>query len=195
LTWVAVALTPDLPAGVAIPARIDAEDIALWRAASGQVHVWGDRCPHRGMRLSHGFVRAETLACIYHGWRYGPDGGCTHIPAHPALDPPKTITVRVFACHEGGGVIYASLVAEAHVPQVPEGLVPLRSIDIDMPAPAVEAQLSPGDQGLHWSGDLAVLVQPVAPAVCRAHALIRPDADRRSASRGVERLRRICEMV
>jgi phenylpropionate dioxygenase-like ring-hydroxylating dioxygenase large terminal subunit len=145
------------------------------------------------MRLSHGFVRGETLACIYHGWRYGIDGGCSHIPAHPALEPPKTITARVFACHEGGGVIFASLVAEAEAPHVPEGLVPLRSVEIDVPEAVLIARLSVGEQGLLWSGDLAVLVQSVGPGACRAHVLVQPGADARAASRAVEALRRDCE--
>ncbi len=192
MTWVAVALTPDLPAGVAIPARLAGEDIALWRSASGRVQAWGDRCPHRGMRLSHGFVRGETLACIYHGWRYGTDGGCSHIPAHPSLEPPKTITARVFACHEAGGVIFAAQEAEG-APVVPLGLVPLRSVEINAPQGAVEARLSPGDAGLMWAGDLAVLMQATGAETCRAHVLVRAGADKRAASRDVERLRRICE--
>ena len=46
-------------------------------------HVWEDRCPHRGMRLSMGFVRSDRIACLYHGWQYGTDGHCLYIPAHP----------------------------------------------------------------------------------------------------------------
>lgn len=145
------------------------------------------------MRLSHGFVRGETLACIYHGWRYGTDGGCSHIPAHPSLDPPKTITARVFACHEEGGVIWAALAAETTPPRVPAGLVPLRSVEINAAQAAVEARLTPGDGGLMWSGDLAVLVQAVGPATCRAHVLIGSGTDPRAASRAVEALRRACE--
>jgi phenylpropionate dioxygenase-like ring-hydroxylating dioxygenase large terminal subunit len=186
-------LTPDLPAGVAIPARLDGEDIALWRSASGRVQAWGDRCPHRGMRLSHGFVRGETLACIYHGWRYGVGGGCSHIPAHPSLEPPKTITARVFACHEAGGVIWAALDGGTEAPRVPAGMVPLRTVEIAAPHGEVEARLGSGEGGMLWSGGLAVLVQAVGSETCRAHVLVREGADLRAASREVERLRRVCE--
>ena len=41
------------------------------------------------MRLSHGFVRSEKLACIFHGWQYDGAGSCVGIPAHPDLAPPK----------------------------------------------------------------------------------------------------------
>jgi hypothetical protein len=145
------------------------------------------------MRLSHGFVRGETLACIYHGWRYGIEGGCSHIPAHPSLEPPKTITARVFACHEKDGVIWAALDAGAEVPRVPAGMVPLRTVEIAAPHGEVEARLESGEGGMLWSGDLAVLVQAVGGETCRAHVLVREGADLRAASRDVERLRRVCE--
>ena len=66
-------------------------ELAVWRSASGRIAAWRDRCPHRGMRLSHGFVRGESLNCIYHGWTYGADGACRRIPAHPEVVPPATI--------------------------------------------------------------------------------------------------------
>ncbi len=99
----------------------------------------------------------------------------------------------VAACHEVGGVIFASLSAKADAPRVPEGLVPLRSVEIDVPETELLARLSPGEQGLLWSGDLAVLVQPIRPGACLAHVLVRPGTDARAASRAVERLRRECE--
>src|SRR3989338_6664161 len=104
--WVAVGLSRDLPAGVAMPALWQGRELAVWRSASGKLSAWNDRCPHRGMRLSHGFVRGETLACIYHGWVYGTSGSCIHIPAHPDLVPPATIKAETFLCVEAGGVVW-----------------------------------------------------------------------------------------
>ncbi|MEH6728896.1 MAG: Rieske 2Fe-2S domain-containing protein, partial [Hyphomicrobiales bacterium] len=92
--WVPVALSADLPDGGVMRAQIDAElplDLVVWRSRSGQVSAFDNRCPHRGMRLSFGFVRGERLSCIYHGWQYGQDGGCRHIPAHPDMTPPASI--------------------------------------------------------------------------------------------------------
>jgi phenylpropionate dioxygenase-like ring-hydroxylating dioxygenase large terminal subunit len=87
-TWTATGLAHDLPKSVVMAGRFQDTELAIWRSATGKLSAWVDRCPHRGMRLSHGFVRGETLSCIYHGWVYGTDGGCKHIPAHPALTPP-----------------------------------------------------------------------------------------------------------
>ena len=94
-SWTPVALSADIPPATVAPGLFGDHDLALWRSASGRIAAWFDRCPHRGMRLSHGFVRGEALSCIYHGWSYGASGGCRHIPAHPNLEPPEAIRVPV----------------------------------------------------------------------------------------------------
>jgi phenylpropionate dioxygenase-like ring-hydroxylating dioxygenase large terminal subunit len=47
----------------------------------GQELVAPDRCPHRGAPLSAGTVEDGCLVCPYHGWRFGPDGALTEVPA------------------------------------------------------------------------------------------------------------------
>ncbi|NVN12987.1 Rieske (2Fe-2S) protein, partial [Nguyenibacter vanlangensis] len=89
--WHALMLAMDLEPGSVAGCVLRGRELAVWRDARGVAHVWDDRCPHRGMRLSLGFLREGTLACLYHGWRFGPDGRCAHIPAHPELSPPATI--------------------------------------------------------------------------------------------------------
>lgn len=106
--WIPVALSADIPAGTSAPGQVAGEDVAIWRSASGRLSVWPDRCPHRGMRLSHGFVRGEALSCIYHGWRYDAAGQCIRIPAHPELTPPAAIRVIPLATAEVSGVVWAA---------------------------------------------------------------------------------------
>lgn len=55
--------------------------LVLWRDASDVAHAFEDRCPHRSAPLSQGFVKDGCLVCPYHGWSFGDDGKCTHIPA------------------------------------------------------------------------------------------------------------------
>lgn len=128
--WVAVGLSRDLPAGVAMPALWQGRELAVWRSASGRLSAWNDRCPHRGMRLSHGFVRGETLACIYHGWVYGTSGSCSHIPAHPDLVPPASIKAEVFSCVEAGGVIWVGAAGATDIPPALDAFAPVRSITV-----------------------------------------------------------------
>lgn len=130
--WTVVALASDLPKGGVLRTVVEDRDLAVWRSRSGAVRAWDNRCPHRGMRLSYGFVRGESLTCIYHGWRYGTDGVCHYIPAHPDLKPPATLCTTAFACIEQGGLIWASLAEDP--PQLTLDLAeaePLRSLVID----------------------------------------------------------------
>ena len=127
-TWIANGLSPDLPRAVVMHGDWQGVELAIWRSATGRLSAWKDRCPHRGMRLSHGFVRGETLACIYHGWVYGQDGACRHIPAHPAMVPPASIRAEAFACVEQDGVLWVAPAEATDAPPKLNGMEPVRSL-------------------------------------------------------------------
>ncbi len=107
--WIPIALSRDVPRGVTRAVVLGGLELVAWRSETGPIQVWEDRCPHRGMRLSFGFVRGEALNCLYHGWQYGADGPCKRIPAHPDLSVPPTIRPNAFASAETGGFIFTSL--------------------------------------------------------------------------------------
>lgn len=54
--------------------RLLGVELALFRTAGGRVGALVDRCPHRRMRLSCGWVEGERLVCPYHGMSFAPDG-------------------------------------------------------------------------------------------------------------------------
>jgi len=56
--------------------------VVLWRSPNG-VSAFHDLCIHRGTPLSLGWIGNGQLICAYHGWQYGADGTCTHIPSIP----------------------------------------------------------------------------------------------------------------
>ncbi|MEO0402143.1 MAG: Rieske (2Fe-2S) protein [Pseudomonadota bacterium] len=125
-----VGLSRDLPAKRVMRAEVDGQDVAVWRDPEGDLHAWNNRCPHRGMRLSHGFVRGDKLACLYHGWHYARDGACAYIPAHPDLEPPATITAQVYHVAEASGVIWVATTTQPDMPQPRQAMVPLRSLAV-----------------------------------------------------------------
>jgi nitrite reductase/ring-hydroxylating ferredoxin subunit len=144
--WHPLALAGGVPAGTSSGTHLLGAELVVWRDASGAAHVWDDRCPHRGMRLSFGFVRGDRIACLYHGWQYGTDGRCLAIPAHPGLDPPATIVTERRDCIEALGMIWTNAGAASAAPPVAEeavgrGITPLRSVHIDRPADEVAALL------------------------------------------------------
>lgn len=129
--WAPVALSKDLPPATVIPAFLPEGRFALWRSASGALSLCNDRCPHRGMRLSHGFVRGEALSCIYHGWSYAQSGACLKIPAHPELEPPAAIKVDTYSVTEADGVIWAAVQVQGAAPPRFEDWTPLRSMTFE----------------------------------------------------------------
>lgn len=132
-----IGLSRDLPPKRVMRAAVDGCDVVVWRAADGTIAAWNNRCPHRGMALSHGFVRGNTLACLYHGWHYKTSGVCSYIPAHPDLKPPATIQATQYGVAEAGGVIWVSVAGEADGEDL--HLAPLRSMIISAPDAAVQS--------------------------------------------------------
>ncbi|TRC75496.1 Rieske (2Fe-2S) protein [Mesorhizobium sp. WSM4307] len=203
-SWTPVALSADLPAGTVIPARTPTGPIALWRSQSGGVSAFADRCPHRGMRLSHGFVRGEALSCIYHGWSYAQAGNCVRIPAHPGLTPPEAIRVATRQVEEGDGIIWIAADQSATRPPRLDGLAPLRSLTACAGIAAIEAaagaDASPG--GIvgfaNNSQTIRLLVASLEDEQALIHVLVEGDAsppERIAASRAAEALRRMAEHI
>ena len=135
--WHPVALSSSIEPGSSAGTHISGKEYVVWRDNSGIAHVWEDRCPHRGMKLSFGFVRGDHIACLYHGWQYDTGGRCRYIPAHPALEVPATITVPVFTTIEALGMIWTNAEPEASrsPPPADDGeTVPVRSLYVDSDA-------------------------------------------------------------
>ncbi|TPP06635.1 Rieske (2Fe-2S) protein [Rhizobium glycinendophyticum] len=136
--WIPVALSADIEAGTSAGTLVNAEERVVWRDDKGAIHVWEDRCPHRGMRMSFGFVRGDHIACLYHGWRYDTSGQCRYIPAHPDLDVPQTIKVPTFAATERAGIVWMAPEGAdaAELSALHEAAEPVRSLFLDMTAEA-----------------------------------------------------------
>ncbi|MBO9515617.1 MAG: aromatic ring-hydroxylating dioxygenase subunit alpha [Variovorax sp.] len=135
--WHPVARADDV-ADMPVAMRLLGEDLVLWRDATGAVHAWADRCPHRGAKLSLGRVidgeGGRQLECPYHGWRFEAGGRCVHVPALPGFVPPATSRARAHAACEAGGMVWVRLDAPAEdEPPVPvfaaEADAGLRKID------------------------------------------------------------------
>ncbi len=104
--WFVVGLSVDLINGQVSNATIQDTELVIWRDHKGIAHAWYNRCPHRGTRLSLGFVRGDRLACLYHGFQFMGDGRCIYTPAMPNFVPPKSFAAIVFQCFESQGFIW-----------------------------------------------------------------------------------------
>ncbi len=108
--WHPVAPAAQILAGAITATDLLDTQLALWRDSAGQLHAWEDRCPHRGTRLSMGSVQGDGVRCAYHGWSFGSEGRCRHIPALPALGEAKLkAQAATFAVQERYGLVWVCL--------------------------------------------------------------------------------------
>ena len=189
-SWYPVALAAGLAPGTSAGTRLFGRELVVWRDEAGQSHVWEDRCPHRGMRLSFGFVRGDHLACLYHGWQFGADGRCRHIPAHPDLNVPGTIRAVPEPTVERLGMVWTLARGSASVDAPPDAtVVPVRSLSVRSPAArateallaapplfdAASSQAEPVGYGIILRADqhrVLAAVQPVSDAESTIHLAI-----------------------
>ncbi len=187
LPWSPLALAADIEAGTSAGTVWNGAEIVIWRDSRGSLHAWEDRCPHRGMKLSFGFVRGDRLACLYHGWEFGDDATCRYIPAHPELAVPPTIRVARYKAAEALGMVWVAHPDAAEPsPEDSHAVFGLRSLQIDRSAPEIADLICrvglPGCGGLNmperlgplirWrQGDLGLIagLQPMTDASCTLH--------------------------
>lgn len=213
MTWTPVALDADIAPGTSTGAVLAGAEIVLWRDTAGTLHAWEDRCPHRGMRLSFGFVKGDRIACLYHGWEYDADARCRYIPAHPDLDVPATIRVNTHAVAVAQGMVWVATAPDPGPAPVGAGAAAaaVRSLWVDVPVAALAAALAgglPGRGAARVTGDgplrrieqggvaLWAGLHPVTDAASALHLTVDGPADagtRIALAAAAEALRRALE--
>jgi len=132
--WYFAALSSDLKPGKLARYEILGEPVMLGRSPKGEVFALRDICPHRAAPLSAGRFIAEpgggeTVACPYHGWRFGADGGCAAIPSlvdGQAMDVSR-IRVRRYPVAESQGLVFVWIAGDERrdaAPDVPPPTFP-----------------------------------------------------------------------
>jgi 5,5'-dehydrodivanillate O-demethylase len=103
--WQPIAIASKLAPGTAQAIRIMCEDLTLYRGEGGAPHLIGARCAHRCTVLHTGWVEADQIRCMYHGWRYDGSGQVTEMPAERQLL--SDVRIAGYPVHEYGGLIFA----------------------------------------------------------------------------------------
>lgn len=94
--------------------RMLGRDLVLYRGASGRAVLLDAYCPHMQAHFAAEQtsdaaarrIEGDAIRCPYHGWRFGPDGRCDHIPYHDGAIPPAA-KVRAYPIEERFGCIFA----------------------------------------------------------------------------------------
>lgn len=102
--WYVAGWSTELAPGQRIGRTFLGEPIVLFRTDDGRLGALEDRCIHRAMQLSKGFVDGSILRCTYHGLEFGTDGVCTKIPAQDQI--PATAKVRSYPVLEQDAMIW-----------------------------------------------------------------------------------------
>lgn len=98
-------------------------DLVVYRTG-GIARVARNLCVHRGTQLSLGWVEGDDIVCPYHGFRYGVDGRCTAVPAHPEAPIPPRLRLAVLPAVERYGLIWTTVNGDAA-----DGLPPFEAWD------------------------------------------------------------------
>lgn len=105
--WYPIALSREVTTAPMAATLLD-ESLVIYRTGD-RVVVANDICPHRGVPLSAGTGDGHTVACAYHGIRYGAGGACVSIPAHPAAKIPARLRLRTYPAIQRYGLIWTCL--------------------------------------------------------------------------------------
>ena len=102
--WFGVAFTRELTPGAVLARTVNGEEVALFRAASGEVVALDAYCPHLGAHLGHvGSVVGDELRCSFHGFQFDGRGACTRTGY--GTKPPPRAKLRSHPVMEVQGVV------------------------------------------------------------------------------------------
>jgi phenylpropionate dioxygenase-like ring-hydroxylating dioxygenase large terminal subunit len=80
-----------------ISRKILNEEIILFRDEQGGITALENRCCHRNVKLSLGYLDKGQVVCGYHGWKYDATGTCVDIPSQTAeAKIPKTARIKEY---------------------------------------------------------------------------------------------------
>lgn len=106
--WYFAAHSADVKPGGMTRRTMLEEPVLIAREPNGKLYALRDVCPHRGVPLSAGKMKGGEVECPYHGWRFGAEGKCTHIPSLVDGQPFEIdrIRVRKYPAHEEHGLVW-----------------------------------------------------------------------------------------
>ena len=150
--WYVVANSCDISTTKPHNARYFGEDVVLFRGAGGKVGMVAAYCPHMGTHMGKSRnsylakaginIQEDGIRCPFHGWRFGLDGTCNHIPYYSGAIP-RAARVKAWHVEERYGIVFCW--------NDPEGLEP----HFDLPTiPEWDDDAVVRWDGLHLLGDL-----------------------------------------
>jgi phenylpropionate dioxygenase-like ring-hydroxylating dioxygenase large terminal subunit len=108
--WYPIARSPEITADKPLKVQLLGLTFVAFRDTEGNAHVLANTCVHRGGSLVDGTVKDGCVVCPYHGWAYGGDGKCRHIPSlGEGAKLPARAKVDSYPVQERYGIVFAFL--------------------------------------------------------------------------------------
>lgn len=104
--WYPGGFSTEVKRGKTFATRFWGDDIALYRGDDGVAYALEDKCPHRGIKLSHGSVEDCKLVCLYHGWTFDPGGKLVGMKHDTFGKKLPVVTVRSYPTQERYGIVW-----------------------------------------------------------------------------------------
>ncbi len=124
--WYPACLQEELEKQNPLRRKILGRELVVYRTESGKIGVIEDRCCHRNVNLSLGYVKGEHLKCAYHGWEFNETGACVHIPSLPEDKPiPPVCRVGTYPVRSDYRMVWVfignpELAGRTELPPMPE---------------------------------------------------------------------------
>jgi len=98
--WYLICPSKDLKHEI-VQQKILGEELIIFRTKSGEAVALEDRCCHRNVKLSLGYLEGERVVCGYHGWEFNSSGACTLIPSQlPDTKIPPKAEIKKYPIRE-----------------------------------------------------------------------------------------------
>ncbi|MFV0461247.1 MAG: Rieske 2Fe-2S domain-containing protein [Actinomycetales bacterium] len=102
-SWYAAA-TSDEVGRTPVARTVLGRRMVLYRTQNGRAVALEDRCAHRPVPLSAGWLEGDEIVSNYTGFRYAPDGTCTAVPTQENV--PYGAQVEAYPVHEDGTFVW-----------------------------------------------------------------------------------------
>ncbi len=86
--------------------------VVVIRDKTGKARVLSAYCPHMGADLAIGDMVDGQIRCMFHHWRFGPDGRCTGMASNDPV--PSVARLFEFPSQEKYGIVWAYNGTEPH---------------------------------------------------------------------------------
>jgi phenylpropionate dioxygenase-like ring-hydroxylating dioxygenase large terminal subunit len=119
--WIPALLPSEVEAGgPPLRLRLLGENFLAFRSPDGTLGVVDHQCAHRCASLFYGRNEEGGIRCVYHGWKFAPNGQCIEMPSEPPeTDYKARVKIRALRAVEKYGVVWVYMGDRATPPSLP----------------------------------------------------------------------------